>query len=208
MNRGPGYWLQGALFVVGAFLLGQWAETEIASRSYQSRAAAVLQSWLGSAQSAASIRPGRESSRTRAAAKQTGVVGRLEIPRLGIEAMVGEGIDDRTLDRAIGHLPGTPFPGEDGNVALAGHRDTFLRKLGRISRGDRIEVETADGSFAYRVVEIGVVRPTAVHVLDETSEPTLTIVTCYPFRAIGPAPDRFVVRAVREDSGAARFPRT
>jgi sortase A len=208
MAKSPGFWLQGALFVIAAFLLGQWAETQMDSRAFQSRATTLLETWLGSS-CASLVDPGAaRSRRARAEARRTGVVGRLAIPRLGIAAMVGEGVDERTLDRAIGHLPGTSFPGEQGNVGLAGHRDTFLRKLGRIERGDRIELQTADGSFDYIVVKTGVFPPSAVHLLDDTGDPLLTIVTCYPFRVIGPAPNRFVVRAVPESAHPARSPRT
>jgi sortase A len=205
MDKSPGYWLQGALFVIAAFLLGQWVETRMDAHAFQSRATALLESWLGSSRES-SADP--SASRSRAEARRTGVVGRLAIPRLGIAAMVGEGVDERTLDRAIGHLPGTSFPGEQGNVGLAGHRDTFLRKLGGIERGDRIELQTADGSFDYVVVKTGVFPPSAIHLLDDTGSPLLTIVTCYPFHAIGPAPDRFVVRAVPGSARPARSSRT
>jgi sortase A len=197
MNRSPWYWIQGALLVAAAFALGQWAETELTARRYQHAAARILEEWRIANRSAWSAPASVRSVRTRAQARETGVVGRLRIQRLGLSAMVGEGIDDRTLDRAVGHIPGSAFPGEEGNVALAGHRDTFLRRLSRVRRGDRIQIVTPDGSFEYRVERTRVVSPRAVHVLRNTGEPLLTIVTCYPFRAIGPAPDRFVVHARR-----------
>ena len=199
MRPSPGYWLQGALFVAAAFLLGQWAETERASRSYQRNASAIFERVLRVEKGD----PGAATSGlARVQARRTGVVGRLRIPRLGLSAMVGEGVDDRTLGRAIGHIPSSAFPGEMGNVSLAGHRDTFLRKLNHIRTGDRIEIVTADGVFGYRVVRARVVSPYDTKVLLDTGEPLLTIVTCYPFHAIGPAPERFVVHARRDDSAA------
>lgn len=199
MRSSPAFWLQGALFVAAAFMLGQWAETELAARSYQRNASAILErgTIAGKGHARATT-----SALARVQAKHSGVVGRLRIPRLGLSAMVAEGVDDHTLDRAIGHIPGTAFPGDAGNVSLAGHRDTFLRKLNRVRTGDRIEIVTPDGVFGYRVVRAQVVSPHDTRVLRDTGEPLLTIVTCYPFHAIGPAPDRFVVHARRDDSPA------
>jgi LPXTG-site transpeptidase (sortase) family protein len=121
-------------------------------------------------------------------------IGRIEIPRLGVNAIVRAGSDARTLRLAVGHIPGTSMPGQ-GNTGLAAHRDTFFRRLGSIEMGDEIRVVTPDGTFQYVVEETMVVNPTDVWVLDPTDEPALTLVTCYPFRFIGSAPQRFIVRA-------------
>jgi sortase A len=123
--------------------------------------------------------------------------GRIEIPRLGLKAIVREGEDDDTLSRAVGYLPGTARPGEGGNTALAGHRDTFFRALNGIEVADRIRLVTGEETYEYRVDSIRVVQPTEVNVLDSTGTEELTLVTCYPFRFIGPAPSRFIVKATR-----------
>jgi len=122
-------------------------------------------------------------------------IGWLEIPRLGISAIIAHGDDTRTLLRAVGHIPGTAFPGEGGNVGLAGHRDTFFRALEGIETFDTIRLVMPDRVFAYRVVSIGVVGPSRVEVLDPTPVPSLTLVTCFPFDYLGKAPYRYVVRA-------------
>jgi sortase A len=122
-------------------------------------------------------------------------LGRLRIPRLDMSIMVLDGIDNRTLRLGIGHIPGTALPGGSGNAGIAGHRDTFLRGLGRIRKDDRITVETMGGSFLYVVDSIRVVNPEAVEVLSDFGHPVLTLVTCYPFHVVGPAPKRFVVRS-------------
>ena len=106
------------------------------------------------------------------------------------------GSDAKTLRLAVGHIPGTALPGEVGNVGLAGHRDTFFRRLRDIEPDDLIRILTPDGTYAYRVERTDIVTPADVWVLDPTSEPTLTLITCYPFTFIGSAPERFVVRAV------------
>ncbi len=123
------------------------------------------------------------------------LIGRLRIPRLHLTAMVREGAGDSTLRRAVGHIPGTALPGRTGNVALAGHRDTFFRSLRAIRKNDRIDVETGRGTYQYQVDSIRIVGPRDVGVLNASGGPTLTLVTCYPFYYVGSAPKRFIVHA-------------
>jgi sortase A len=125
------------------------------------------------------------------------VIGRLEIPRLDLTAMVREGADGKTLHRAVGHIPGTALPGYAGNVALAGHRDTFFRALRNIKKDDTIELETENGTYRYVVESTEIVGPRDVSVLAASHGQTLTLVTCYPFYYIGSAPKRFIVRAAQ-----------
>jgi sortase A len=136
----------------------------------------------------------------------------LRIPKIRLEVAVMPGTDDHTLDRAVGHIEGTAQPGTDGNLAIAGHRDGFFRGLKDIAPGDVIEVETFQGKAVYHVDRIWVVDPQDVWVLDPTPTRTLTLVTCYPFYFVGPAPRRFIVRAVRviekrESASAGRLSR-
>ena len=128
----------------------------------------------------------------------------LRIPRIRLEVPVLPGSDNFVLNRAVGHIEGTVLPGTDGNSGIAGHRDGFFRGLKDIGPGDAIEVETLRGKKeVYRVERIWVVDPEDVSVLDPTSTRSLTLVTCYPFYHVGPAPQRYIVRAVRADSVAA-----
>ena len=122
-------------------------------------------------------------------------IARLIVPRLGISVVVAEGTDSTTLRRAIGRIPSSAMPGEPGNVALAGHRDTFLRPLADIRAGDTLVLESPSARYAYRVESIEIVEPHDTRVLGDADYPALTIVTCYPFRYVGPAPQRFVVHA-------------
>jgi sortase A len=119
----------------------------------------------------------------------------LRVPRLGIEVPVLPGADERTMNRAIGHIPGTAAPGENGNVALVGHRDGFFRPLKDVALGDRIELETAAGARAYAVSSLEIVEPREVRVLAPSATPVLTLITCYPFYFVGQAPQRLIVRA-------------
>lgn len=123
------------------------------------------------------------------------VVGRIEIPRLGISAIVREGVDHKTLGRAVGHVPSTALPGASGNVAVAAHRDTFFRPVRDIRKGDVIRMVTDHGTYEYHVESMKIVTPRDVEVLDPTKQPMMTLVTCYPFNYIGSAPKRFIVRA-------------
>jgi sortase A len=128
--------------------------------------------------------------------RRTGsLVGRLEIPRIHLSAIVLEGGDDKTLDRGVGRVATTAEPGEAGNVVLGGHRDTFFRPLRGIRQGDRITVTTPSGRFRYRVDWTRVVDPDETDLLKPTPVPALTLVTCYPFRYVGSAPQRCIVRA-------------
>ena len=124
-------------------------------------------------------------------------LGRIKIGSIGLAAMIMEGIDGRTLRHAVGHVPDTPLPGQQGNVALAGHRDTFFRGLRNIHKDDEITVTTLHGSYRYRVDSTQVLEPENIKVLAATADDILTLVTCYPFYFVGPAPKRFIVRAHR-----------
>lgn len=123
------------------------------------------------------------------------LVGRLEVPRLRISVMVLQGVEDRTLVAGAGHVPGTPSPGSDGNVVIAAHRDTFFRTLERVVPGDRIQIDTATWRHEYIVESTEVVDPHETRVMESRGRRELTLITCYPFYVVGPAPRRFVVHA-------------
>ena len=123
------------------------------------------------------------------------LVGRIQIPNVELSAMVFEGTSEDTLARGVGHLTNSSLPGKGGNLVLAGHRDTFFRKLQGIRQGDTVTVVAPDGEFHYVVESTAIVAPDATEVLRPGKGATLTLITCYPFRYIGNAPQRFVVRA-------------
>jgi sortase A len=124
------------------------------------------------------------------------IIGRLSIQRLHLSAIVEEGVDSATLSRAIGHIPGTAFPGERGNIGIAGHRDTFLRALRDLRPKDQIDFTTRSGRFHYTVDSLTVVDPADISVLKSTGRQALTIVTCFPFNYLGNAPRRYIVHAL------------
>lgn len=126
------------------------------------------------------------------------VLGRLAIPRIGISVMILQGTSSQTLHLGVGHIAGTALPGEQGNIGIAGHRDTYFRGLRNIQRNDKIKIETATGSVAYVVDWMQITVPGDGEILSLGSESALTLVTCYPFHYIGAAPQRFVVHARRQ----------
>lgn len=121
----------------------------------------------------------------------------LRIPKIRLEVAVLPGTDDFTLNRAVGHIEHTALPGTDGNSGIAGHRDGFFRGLKDVVLNDAIELETLGRKEVYRVERTWTVNPQDVSVLDPTPTRSLTLVTCYPFYHIGPAPQRYIVRALR-----------
>jgi sortase A len=180
---------------VGVVALAYWGYGTAEARLYQMYENRELESILSTpvgtdARAATSRRAGPESG---------SIVGRLEIPRLSVSTIVRAGSDARTLRLAVGHIPGTSWPGENGNVGLAGHRDTFFRNLRHIRPGDEIRIVTTDGVMEYRVERTSIVKPGDVWVLEPTDGPVLTLITCYPFTFVGTAPERFVVRAALDD---------
>ena len=190
--------IEAALYVAGVLLVGCWVVLTVSAGEFQRRAAGTVDRWgRGSGVEAAYAR--------RVQAQRTGLLGRLEIPSARVSVIVVEGTDARTLGHAVGHVGGTALPGEPGNVALVGHRDTYFRGLEHIHTGDEIRFQAPDGLHRYRVTGTEVVSPRRMDVLDATHDPTLTLVTCYPFHVLGPAPSRFVVRArpVGEDADLA-----
>ena len=138
------------------------------------------------------IKPSRSPS-IHIAPQPGSVLGRLQIRQLGLEAVVVEGDSHAILRHAVGHIPTTPLPGQFGNVALAGHRDTFFRSLRLIRPHDIITFSAQDQELEYEVESTRVVPPTDIGVLARSTRNQLTLVTCYPFNYIGAAPDRFVV---------------
>jgi sortase A len=126
-------------------------------------------------------------------------IGRLRIPVAQMDWVVFGGADDATLEKGPGHVPGTAMPGQDGtyeNCVITAHRDSHFRHLGWLRKGHTIELETpSSGVRRYRVVSREIVTPKTIRVLAPTKTPRLTLITCYPFTYIGPAPKRLVVVA-------------
>ena len=203
----PLRWAERALLAVGAGLAVWCAAILVEARFHQTAALpppplVVTQTVLPG--------DGGEAKAAPVPAPAAGVLlGRLEAPSIKLSTVVLEGSDDGTLSRGSGHIEDTPFPGQPGNVGIAGHRDTTFRALRHIHLGDALEFKTADRLYRYRISKTWIVGPDDVYVLDPTPQPALTLVTCYPFEFVGHAPNRFIVRAelVGEETLDAGTPR-
>jgi len=195
--------LQRTLLVLGLLLLVMWSRTALESRGFQAteskRLAAALREREmespGAALSAVAFVDSAASRVRNTVTASDSVLGEIEIPRLGISAIVAEGFGTGTLEHAVGHFPSSALPGNPGNCGLAGHRDSFFRGLGGVRENDVIRLVTLNGTYTYRVEWTAVVAPQRVDVLDPTLDRSLTLVTCYPFAFVGHAPKRFIVRA-------------
>jgi LPXTG-site transpeptidase (sortase) family protein len=121
-------------------------------------------------------------------------VARLQIPKIGLDEIVLEGIDDEAMNGGPGHFPGSPLPGGAGNSVISAHRDRHFRDLGQVAVGDTIVTQAGAKTTKWVVVKRTVVdkdRP----VLFPTKTATLTLTTCWPIRYFGTAPDRLILTA-------------
>lgn len=190
-------WLERALLLTGT-VLAVWCAVVLVRAEYYRRMPVPSPSDLrpvGTGGTLPGEEPGERSVARHAAVTAGTWVARLEAPSVNLGATVLEGSDDRVLSRAAGHIEETPFPGDPGNVGIAGHRDTTFRAVRRLKLGDPLIVTTANRVFRYQITRTIIVDPDDVWVLDPTEHQTLTLVTCYPFDFIGHAPRRFVVSA-------------
>jgi len=189
-------WLRRALLAAAAALLGYCAFALIDAELFQRRENTNLDRLLWSLNLRAAGIPQTAVARVNAPVAAAGdLLGRIEIPRLALSVIVAEGVGEATLRRAVGHIPGTALPGAPGNVGLAGHRDTFFRPLKDLRLDDEIRLSTPQGIFEYKVESLKIVDPDNLSVLAASAGNVLTLVTCYPFFYVGPAPKRWIVKA-------------
>jgi sortase A len=188
-------WIEALLLLAGAIAVGIWGWSYVRRAVYQTWGNLVLNRRIDNPP--AKTAPPSAASQAKAPPPiQSGaLIGRLEIPRLNMRAVVREGAGRDTLDVALGHIPGTALPGQPGNAGIAGHRDTLFRGLRKIEKDDVIEFQTPAGSYNYKVDSTGIVKPDDVAVLHASKYPEMTLVTCYPFYYVGSAPERFIVKA-------------
>jgi sortase A len=184
------------LAALSLIALGYWSFEVVRARLYQAQE--IRRFANGRQTDEASLEDAAPRSGLHAAERSKGsAIAMLAIPRLGLSAIVVEGAEERELKLGPGHITGTSLPGAGGNVAIAGHRDTFFRPLRFIRRYDTIKLTTQGSEYLYKVITTTIVDPDDIKVLYPRDRETLTLVTCYPFNFVGSAPKRFVVIADR-----------
>jgi sortase A len=190
-------WTQRLLFASAVLTLGYCGLVVIDSWSFQRAERRQFEQLLPVRQTTGHPEPTRAPGKYASPALRGDLIGLIKIPRLDMSVIVVEGTTASVLRRAAGHIPGTALPGQVGNVGISGHRDTFFQPLEKIRPSDLIVLTTLVGEYHYRVVSTKIVSPYDVAVLKNSGAEILTLVTCYPFYYVGPAPDRFIVRAER-----------
>jgi len=195
-------WLERGLLAIGVALAAWCAAVLVEARFHN---AVPIHGQLTVTQTAVPMLPGDsgDAKPNALSAPAAGtLLGRLEAPSVRMSANVLEGSDDATLSRGAGNIEDTPFPGQPGNIGIAGHRDTIFRPLRNVKVGDPLTLTTADRTYRFRISKTLIVGPDDVYVLDPTGQPTLTLVTCYPFEFVGHAPRRFIIQASLMESEA------
>jgi len=181
-------WARHFFFLVGFLALSYVALVLLHARSYQQNANHALDREMqSSAQGANAV--------AFPALKEGDVVGRILIPRINVTVAILQGTTPQTLRLGVGHIDGTPLPGEEGNSGIAGHRDTFFRNLRDLRSGDDIQIQSISGVSNYKVDWLQIIDPKDTAILTPSSGSELTLVTCYPFHFIGSAPERFAAHA-------------
>lgn len=195
--RGGLRWLERALWFAGSCALGYCAFSAIDAVLIQARLTRSFEDARIriNPRSRSALNLPSELVAKPPAQPATRQMVRLKIPVIGLSVVVLEGVDSRTLRVGLGHVRGTSWPGQAGNVVIAGHRDTFFRPLRKIQVCDEILLETPDRTYHYQVDSFEVVDPHEVSALKNHGKDELTLISCYPFFYIGPAPKRFVVHA-------------
>ncbi len=186
--------LGNTLVVAGALLLVGPAARVLTGLHAQATQPSAGSTWSDSAHS---LRPAADGE----------ALGRLELPRLRLDLAVFEGVSEATLRKGPGHLPGTAWPGRSdptGNCVIAGHRDSFFRRLADARKGDLVRFHGPSGSSTYRLREQRIVRPEDLSAIAPTHDARITLITCYPFTWTGSAPYRLVWTAVRLEPRSPR----
>jgi sortase A len=183
-------WTRRVLTLTGVLALAYVALTLFNAKLFQNAASRALDGQIHAEE--------QHTALTRKSVREGDVLGRIEVPRIGMSVVVLQGTTSATLRLGVGHIDGTALPGESGNIGIAGHRDTFFRSLKDIRRDDEILLQTTSGITRYEVDWIQITAPADGGIVSLATEPGLTLVTCYPFYYIGAAPERFVVHAHRQ----------
>lgn len=121
--------------------------------------------------------------------------GTITIPSVDIEVTAYHGDSETEFRKGVGHYAGSFYPGQDGNILIAGHRNSFFRNFEYLAIGDTVNFDTTYGHFEYTITEFKIIQGSDNSIAKDTTQEQLTMYTCYPFTYIGNAPERYVVIA-------------
>ena len=121
--------------------------------------------------------------------------GKIYFPKMDEFFTILDGTTTEALAFGPGHVEGTSYPGEAGNICIAGHRDSFFNNIQNLDIGDIIRIDYIDSQQLFQIENTRVVHPEDTRWLAPSDSTLLTLITCYPFNYIGDAPDRNIVRA-------------
>lgn len=126
-------------------------------------------------------------------------VADLILPSLKLSIPIYEGADEINLNIGVGRVAGTGTLSGIGNLAIAGHRDSFFRQLGEVKENQKIIIKQRKTGIEslYRVSRTLITTPDDISILEDSTLPSLTLITCYPFYFVGSAPERFIVKALK-----------
>jgi sortase A len=145
--------------------------------------------------------PGETPSYSESPPEFGDAVGILDIPKIKAELAIIEGTDPDDLEKGVGHYKGSYFPGDNGQIVLSGHRDTVFRRLGELKIGDSLNMQMPYGDFTYEITHTKIVKADDTSIITlQNQEEELILTTCYPFRYVGNAPDRYIIYAKLKSS--------
>ncbi|MGE8203754.1 class D sortase [Heyndrickxia sp. NPDC080065] len=186
------FFLISGISLVALFFI-RFILSEQAQKSALDEAEAKIQTYQGK------IIKGTNSKAEEFHPKDYEAFATLEIPKLNKTLPVVEGADEKALDKGIGHLSQSVFPGKGEQIVLSGHRDTVFREFNKIEIGDLFTVHMPYGSFKYKIRNTEIVNEDDTTVIRKMGEEVLVVTTCYPFHYIGNAPKRFIAYAYPVD---------
>ena len=159
-----------------------WKQHQLASQ-YDKRARSFTTTISGPTVKAERASIAREAKVYRLRSKRGQVIGRLRVPRMGINMLLVNGTDHDTLKKGPGRDGRTFMPGENRLVYIAGHRTTYLAPfshIDRLRRGDRVTIEVPYGTFIYAVTRHRIVKSTDLSVLRSPRHELVELQACHP----------------------------
>lgn len=189
----------GAIIV--AMAVFRYVESQVMTRQALAKAHALIEASQAKATPAAEhsaspdAKPDPLIGRHNFNPSQDDVIGVLKIPKIEAELPIIEGTDEEMLERGVGHYSASALPTDNEQIVLSGHRDTVFRKFAKLEVGDHFIVEMPYGTFEYEISSTEIVDKDDTTVIGAMGKEVLVVTTCYPFRYVGAAPDRYVVYA-------------